>query len=30
LLKTREAMAVSDPATIGQIIRRQLNRDHES
>lgn len=30
LLKTRDDMAESDPATIGQIIRRQLNRDHES
>jgi hypothetical protein len=30
LLKTRDDMAASDPATIGQIIRRQLNCDHES
>jgi hypothetical protein len=30
LLQTRQAMAASDPATIGQIIRRQLSRDHES
>ncbi len=30
LLKTRDDMETSDPATIGQIIRRQFNRDHES
>lgn len=30
LLKNREDMATSDPATIGQIIGRQFNRDHES
>lgn len=30
LLKTRDDMAASDPATIGQIIHRQFNRDHES
>jgi len=30
LLKTRDDMATSDPATIGQIIRRQFNRDHEA
>jgi len=30
LLKTRDDMATSDPATIGQIIQRQFNRDHES
>lgn len=30
LLKTRDDMETSDPATIGQIIHRQFNRDHES
>jgi hypothetical protein len=30
LLKTSDDMKTSDPATIRQIIRRQLNRDHES
>jgi hypothetical protein len=30
LLKARDAMVTSDPATIGQIIRRQFNHDHES
>ena len=29
LLKDRDDMATSDPATIGQIIRRQFSRDHE-
>ena len=30
LLKTSDDMKTSDPATIGQIIHRQFNRDHES
>ena len=30
LLKNREDMETSDPATIGQIIYRQFKRDHES
>lgn len=30
LLETRDDMKTSDPATIGKIIRRQFNRDHES
>jgi hypothetical protein len=30
LLKTSDDMETSDPATIGQIIRRQFNHDHES
>lgn len=30
LLKTKDDMESSDPATIRQIIRKQFNRDHES
>ena len=30
VLKNRDDMKTSDPATIGQIIRRQFNRGHES
>ena len=30
LLKNRDDMETSDPATIGQIIHKQFNRDHES
>ena len=30
LLKNRDDMETSDPATIGQITHRQFNRDHES
>ena len=30
LLKDRNDMKTSDPATIGQILRKRFNRDHES
>jgi hypothetical protein len=30
LLKTSDDMETSDPATIGQTLRKQFNRDHES
>ncbi len=30
LLQNRDDMTTSDPVTIGQILRKQFNRDHES